>query len=406
MPMFLFQGRNLDGEYVTGKRLAQSTDSLAEQLSKEGVIPLKITIEVVETGLWATIKEKLPGQKVSLEQLSMFTKQMYTLYKSGVSLSLSLKQLAQTSHNAQLSKALFSVVESLEGGKDLASAMQLHPAVFTPLMISMVRIGQNSGHLDEAFLDLHQYLELENSSSKQIKTVLRYPMLVLFALFFATIIVMTFVIPTFAKVFSQAHIEMPAITQLLINASLFITKAWGYLLFILFLIIGGVHYYLKTPTGQYKWSRFQLHLPLVGTILRRIILLRFAQSFAVVVKSGIPLVDGLGLVSQAIQNKYAQQQIQTMQVEIQHGKTLTQAAVFVTLFTPLELQMLAVSEETGELSGILDHLAGYYQREIEYSLKRLSDIMEPILILGVAILVLGLALAVYLPIWNLIKLVH
>jgi MSHA biogenesis protein MshG len=406
MPMFLFQGRNPEGELITGKRLAQTIDALAEQLVKEGVTPLHINPVDTKINIWKQISDKLPGKKVSTEQLSIFARQMHTLYSSGVSLTVSLRQLAQTTHNLSLSDALFGLVESLESGKDLATAMQSYPDVFTPLIISMVRIGQNSGRLDEAFLDLHHYLELETSSAKQVKTILRYPIIVVTALFFATIIITVYVIPTFSQVFAQANIQLPAITKALVSVSNFLLHNWIYSTAICILVIGGTIYYLKTPNGKYKWDRLQLKLPLVGSILRRIILLRFAQSFAVIVKSGIPLVDGLGLVSQSIQNTYAQRQIQHMQTEIQNGKTLTQAAVFVTLFTPLELQMLSVSEETGELSSMLEHLASFYRREVDYSLKKLGDFIEPVLIFGIALLVLGLALAVYLPIWNMVRLVH
>lgn len=406
MPMFVFQGRNHEGEFVTGKRMGQSMDSIAEQLLKEGIVPVKINPEEVQENTWETFKNKLFEKKLTSDQLSVFARQMYTLYSSGVSLTLALRQLAQTSYSKKLSDALYKIVENLEGGKDLANSMQQYPDVFTPLMISMVRIGQDSGRLDEAFLSLHQYLELEGSAVRQIKTVLRYPMIVLITLFLASIVITVFVIPTFSQVFAQANIQLPLITQYLVNTSQFITRYWPYLLVVLGAIVWVSYRYLKTPKGQYEWSKFQLHLPIFGKILRRILLLRFAQSFSVVVKSGVPLVDGLGLVAESIQNQYIREQIHTMQTDIQHGKTLTQAAVSVTLFTPLELQMLSVSEETGELSGILEHLATFYQREVDYSLKRLGDVMEPILIFGVGILVLGLALVVYLPIWNMVKLVH
>lgn len=406
MPMFNYQGRTSEGASVNGKRIAQSTDSLAEQLLKEGVTPILITPEKKQKSLWFVFREKFFEKKVSIDELSIFTRQMYTLYSSGVSLTMALRQLSQTTFSPKLSEALFGMVESLEGGKDLATAMQSYPSVFTPLMISMVRIGQDSGRLDEAFNNLYQYLELESGAIKQIKTIFRYPAIVLLALIFATAIIVIFVIPTFAHVFAQANIPLPLFTQVLISITQFIAHYWYVIILLLSLIIWGVLYYLHTPTGKYQWGKHQLNLPVIGNLLRRIVLLRFAQSFSVVVKSGIPLIEGLNLVSQSIQNTYAQDQIHKMRAEIQRGKTLTQAALTISLFTPLELQMLSVSEETGELSNMLDHLSRYYQKEVDYNLKKLGDILEPILILGVAILVLGLALAVYLPIWNLIKLVH
>lgn len=406
MPIYLFEGRSSDGKPVTGKRLSQSIDSLIDLLSKEGITPIKITPEEKSTEVLLTIKDKYFKRKVTPEQLSMFIRQMYTLYKSGVSLTAAIRQLSQTTENSSLSEALNGVVQSLEGGKDLANAMSQYPTIFTPIVISMIGVGQNTGRLDEAFLDLHEYLELETSAIKQVKTILRYPTLVMVALFCAAIIICVFVIPTFARVFAQANIPLPAITQALITVSQFVLHYWIFIVIALSIMIGSIYHYLHTPQGTYELDKYQLRLPGIGSLLRRVLLLRFAQSFSVVVKSGIPMVEGLGLVAQSIQNEYGKREIQKMQLEIQHGKSLTQAAMSVSLFTPLEIQMLSVSDETGELTSILEHLAAFYQREVSYSMKKLGDIIEPLLILGVSILVLGLALAVYLPIWNLIKLVH
>ncbi len=406
MPIYVYQGRNNGGEFVTGKRLALSQDALAMELLKEGVTPISISVESKTESLWQSLKAKWGHKKVSLDRLSMFARQMYTLHSSGVTLTVALRQLAQTMKTPRLSDAIYKMIEDLESGKDFPTAMQQHADVFTPIMISMVRIGQNTGRLDEAFLNLHQFLELEASAIKQIKTVLRYPTIVLVAFIIASIVITFFVIPTFARVFSQANLQLPLMTQILVGGSAFIVSYWYVFVIFFGAIVWSIRSYLKTPKGQYNWDRVQLRIPIFGRLLRRILLLRFAQTFAVVVKSGIPLVEGLGLVAQSIQNRFVQNQIQTMQSDIEHGKSLTQAATTVDLFTPLEIQMLSVSEETGELSAMLEHLANFYQREVEYSLKRLGDIIEPVLIVGVAILVLGLALTVYLPIWNLINIVH
>lgn len=406
MPTYTFHGRTHEGQPITGKRLAQTEDVLAAQLSKEGIIPIKILADKTEEDMGAKIKEFIFGKRINTEALSIFARQMYTLTSSGVPLTFALRQLAQTSPSLQVSEALFGIVENLEAGKDLASSMQQYSQVFSPLMINMIRVGQNSGRLDEAFLNLFEYLDLESRAIKQVKSTIRYPMIVLVTIGVAVAIVTLFVIPTFANVFARANIPLPLITSALIAFSVFMKTYWVYIVIALCILVFYIRRYLHSEKGQYEWHRIQLRLPIIGGLLNRILLLRFAQSFAIVMKSGIPLVEGIGLVAQSIQNVYVQRQIYAMQTEIQRGKTMTQAALSVTIFTPLELQMLAVSEETGEIGSVLEHLARYYQREIDYSLKRLSDVIEPILVFGLAILVLGLALAVYMPIWNMIKLVH
>ena len=242
---------------------------------------------------------------------------------------------------------------------------------------------------------------------KRLKGATRYPMFVLTAIVVAIILVNIFVIPTFANVFQRANVPLPAMTVFLINMSAFMRLYWLPLLLLICLAISTFYYYIKkTPQGQLSWGHYKMHMPVLGQIVKRIVLLRFAQTFSVVVNAGISMVEGLTLVADAIGNPYARREVLLMQDAIQRGKTLTQAATGSDLFTSLELQMLAVSEETGELGTMLEQIAIFYQREVDYDLKRLNDIIEPLLTVALAVMVLMLAFAVYLPIWNMVKLVH
>lgn len=406
MPTFVYQGRNPEGLLVKGRRLAQSADNLSLQLLKEGIIPVSISETRERFNLIQFLRERLQGSTISTEELSMFARQMHTLVKTGVPITAALRQLSENARTVRMSNALYGIVESLESGQDLATSMQAYPHIFTPIMVNMIRVGQGGGHLDEAFLRLNQYLELESVALKKAKTAFRYPMLIMIMLFVAVIFINIFVVPTFSKVFIEGGIELPQSTKILIGFSNIFVNYWWLALLILAGIVFAIYKYLSKSEGRYKWHRFMLKIPIVGTILRRIILLRFAQSFAIVIYSGIPLVEGVRLVGQSINNDYAKQEILSMEEALQHGKTITQAAAATSLFTPLELQMLAVSEETGELAQMLDQVANFYRREVEYDLKRLNDLIEPILIIVLSLVVLGMAFSVYLPIWNMVKLVH
>lgn len=406
MPTFNFHGRASNGNAVSGRRLAQSADNLGSQLMKEGIIPTSITLASEEANSFAKILDWIRGSNVTLDELAIFSRQMYTLTKAGVPLTASLRQLAENSRALRMSNALNGLVENLESGHDLASAMQEYPETFTPLMISMIRVGQNSGKLDEAFLKLNQYLEMETSTIKRIKSALRYPIFVLVAIIAAVILINLFVIPTFARVFAQSNIPLPKITQVFVSLSQFILHYWYLVLFFIGVIIFSFYRYLSTPEGKLLWAQSQLKIPIIGIIIKRIILLRFSQSFSVVVSSGVPIIEGLGLVAQTVGNEFAKKEVLLIQDSVQHGKSLTQSVAETKLFTPLELQMLSVSEETGELSNMLDQLGLYYRREVDYDLKRLSDMIEPVVIVGLAIVVLMLALSVYLPIWDMVKLAH
>jgi len=406
MPVFTFHGRDARGNSKSGERLAHTADSLSAQLIKEGIIPVDIRpVKKINT-LWQQIKNRLMEKEVLLEELAIFARQMYLLCKTGVSLSHALRRLAESTANKGMVSALYGIVESLESGQDLASAMQAYPKLFSPLMIGMVQIGQSSGRLDQAFLRMNQYIELEASAIRQVKTAVRYPVFVFISIVAAMVLVNIFVIPAFAHVFAQSGIKLPWPTRLLMNVSGFFTHHWLIAVVSLGIIVASVGYYVHTPRGKFLWHYYQLRLPVIGSLLRRITLLRFAQSFAIALESGVPLIEAIGLVSGAISNQYARQQMLTMKEAIEQGNSLTQAAAMTQLFTPLELQILTVSEETGEMSSMLEQIALFHQREVEYDIKRLSDIVEPLLLILLALMVLTLALAVYLPIWDMVKLVH
>jgi len=401
MPIFIYKGRDTKGILVNGKRMAQAADTLSLQLIQEGITPIKILAEEDSKSDWQKIKEEFFYRKVSTEELAVFARQMYTLVSTGVPISTSLRHLADTMRNTNLATILYGVVEHLEAGQDMATAMQNYPKIFSPLMISMVRVGQSSGHIADAFMRINQYLELETSAAKDIKTALRYPFFVMIAMVIAVVLINVFVIPSFAKVFAQAKVELPWATRFFIGMSNFFVHDWIILLIGAASAIWGFYYYISTISGRLAWDKFLLHVPIIGKVLNGIMLLRFSQSFAITLNSGIPLIEGIELIAQSVNNEYAKKRILMMREAIERGNNLAQAAAITNLFSPLELQILSISEETGELGPMLDQIAMFYKREVDYDLKRLGDTIEPILIIFIAGLILILAFAVYLPIWDL-----
>jgi len=406
MPTFEFQGRDSSGKSVNGRRLAANADSISLTLSKEGIIPVTIKLVQEEASTWKAIYDFFQGGRITTDEKGIFARQMYTLCKTGVPVSLAIKRLAETARSARMTEALNGLAEALESGLDLSTAMAKYPQIFTPVMVSMIRVGQSSGRLDEAFLRLAQYIELEGSAVKRMASATRYPTLILITMVIAVVVVNSFVIPTFAKVFENAHIPLPGLTVVLIDISNFTTQYWLPLSVLFAAIVGGGIYYLKTPQGRFQWDTWVLKIPVIGTILQRIILLRFTQIFAIVTNAGVPLLEGLTLVAQALHNSHAQAEVLSMKEAILRGKSLTQSAETVDFFTPLEIQMLAVSEETGDLSGMLQQMSTFYEREVDYDLKRFNDYVEPALIVVLSLVILMLAFAVYLPIWDMVKLAH
>jgi MSHA biogenesis protein MshG len=328
---------------------------------------------------------------------------MATLCRTGVPITIALKRLAETTGHSSLSSALHEIVEHLEAGEDLASAMQHFQAIFSPLIISMVRVGQSSGNLADAFLRINHYIELEGAAIKNVKTAMRYPAFIVTALVAAIVVINLFVIPSFANVFAQANVNLPWVTRFFIMTSNFFVHYWALILIVVVLSAIGFGYYIHQPLGRVKWHHLLLNLPIVGDILRRLLLLRFSQAFASTIESGVPLIEGIGLVALSINNAYAREKILLMRETVERGNTLTQAAAATGLFDSLELQILSISEDTGELGAMLEQISSYYQREVDYDLKRLNDVIEPLLIIVLSFVILILAFAVYLPIWDMVR---
>ncbi|MCK9173439.1 MAG: type II secretion system F family protein, partial [Desulfuromonas thiophila] len=303
--------------------------------------------------------------------------------------------------NPRLRQALQGVIDGLESGRELSSALAAFPEVFPPLLTRMVQVGENSGTLEQAFEQLAQYLEFEKQTREQIKAALRYPTFVLVAIAIAISILTLFVIPAFEKVFASFGAQLPLATRIIMAVSHFARDWWPY-------IAGGVllgslllRRYLRTVRGERRWDRLKLRLPLVGSILRRATLARFARAFAMGYGSGVPLVQALAYTARAIDNRYLGEKLEGMRNQLERGETLTRSAAASAIFTPLVLQMLAVGEESGSVDSMLLEVAGFYEREVAYELKNLTSAIEPVLIIIIGAMVLVLALGVFLPMWNL-----
>lgn len=404
MPEFTYKGRDKTGQLRVGQRSAENPENLNSDLMKEGIFPIQITLKETKPSIYARIKDLFQSKKSQINELAIFSRQMEQLQNAGVPIVASLRQLATFTKSKRIAQSITGVVEYLEKGQNLATAMRNYPDVFTPLMTTIVSIGENTGHLGEAFKNLHQYLEFELNSRNQISAAFRYPLFILVAITFAIIVLNVFVIPTFARFYTGTNMSLPWQTKFLIAMSN-ITIHYG--VYILIAVGVGIYFmlkYFKTPKGKYNLDKFKLRVPIYKNVQRHIILIRFSQALAIILNSGIQVNHALELVRNVIQNSYIDQQIVTMQKAIESGNTFTQAIANVDLFTPLELQIISVGEKNGQLGPALSYISSFHNQEIEYELKRLNDSIGPILIGAIAGLILIIALGVYLPIWNMVNL--
>lgn len=401
MSAFRYRGRSGRGDLVTGRLEAETAEAVAARLLNLGITPIEIVVDGVQHATVADLWRKLGGGRPKTADLVLFARQMYSITKSGLPLLRGLRGLAQTTHNAQLREALHDVLASLESGRDLTGSLARHPHIFSPLFLSIVRVGESTGTLDMAFNRLHEYLGQDQDVQDRVKNAIRYPIVVVVALLVALGIITVFVIPNFAPLFRMLGDDIPWATRAVIGASTFI-KAHG--LVIVAGVLAGVavlRRWIGTERGRYRWDRGKLSVPVVGTLMHQAILSRVTRSLAISLEAGLPMIQALTLLARSSGNEYLGERLLRLRDAIERGDSLSRAATTADIFPPLVLQMIAVGEETGELTRLLDEVAGFYQREVDYRLRNLSALIEPLLIVGVGALVLILALGVFLPLWDL-----
>lgn len=402
MPFFAYKGRNAYGELVRGVLEGMSSGAVADQLFNTGVTPIDIVATGKQSvGIEAGWAVRLTEGKVGEIDVMMFSRQMYTLLKAGVPILRALGGLRESAQNLAFRRVLVDIRESLDTGRELSVALRRHPKVFSPFYVSMVRVGEATGMLEDVFLRLFYYLEFEKSTRDQIKAALRYPSFVITAIVIALVVINMVVIPAFSKLYASIKVELPLMTRVLLGVSDFTVHYWPAILVAAIGSYVGFRLYINTPRGKYRWDKNKLRLPLAGSIILKATLARFARSFSLAYKSGIPIVQGLSVVALVVDNEHIGSRIEQMRNSVERGESILRTAIATGVFSPIVLQMIAVGEETGELDTLMQDVAEMYEREVEYDVKKLSDKIEPILIVGLGVIVLVLALGVFLPIWEL-----
>lgn len=400
MARYHYKARGQRGDALEGILDASSPDAVASQLVNSGITPIDIVEHVETEDVLANFREKL-ARRPGLQDLILFSRQMYTLTRASVPIIRAITGLAESTNNKVMAKTLHAVADSLQGGRTLSTALGQHPDVFPNIFISIIGVGENTGQLEESFMQLSHYLELEKETRDSIKAAMRYPVFVIVAITIAMFVINIFVIPAFASVFNSFKAELPWATQVLMATSQFSVAYWPYILVATVASYIGLHMYVRTDDGHYLWDKLKLRIPVVGSVIRRATLGRFARSFSMAVRAGVPLIQSLTIVARAVDNLFIGERILQMRNGVERGDSLTRTASASNMFTPLVIQMLSVGEETGAVDDLMQEVADFYEREVEVDIKNLSSAIEPILIVAIGIMVLILALGVFLPMWDL-----
>ncbi|MBV8468675.1 MAG: type II secretion system F family protein [Burkholderiaceae bacterium] len=401
METYLYRGRNRSGELMQGHIQSANAQAVAQWLMDSDIHPIKITTAPKGTPQPEWLLNLTGENRVPLLELQLFTRQMGNMVRAGMPMLSAVEGIQRSSSNKAMARALAAVRDDLDRGSELSTALSRHPKIFDEFYVNMVRVGEGSGRLDESFRALFRQIEFERDMAKKVKSAIRYPTFVLTALSIGLTILMLFVIPVFAKTYANLHAELPAVTQVLIAISHFMVHDWwlvgaGFALaFYLF------RQWAATVDGRYRWDRYRIRLPIVGSILIKASVARFCRNFAMASRSGVPIVQAFQLSARVCGNAYYEQRILQMRNGVERGESMLRVATTAGIFSPMELQMIGVGESTGAVDEMLEQIAQIHEEDVAYEVSKLAETVEPLLLAVMGVLVGTLLLGVFLPLWNL-----
>lgn len=402
MPTFKYRARNKYGALVEGKIEADSLDSATEKLIASDLILLNISPIKKEKFLKDLPLFQL--QKVKSAELVLFSRQLYTLLDAGVPLVYSLESLSQQVEGTYLDKVIKNIISNIRSGASFSQALEKFPRVFNQLYINIIKAGEASGKLDEALNRLATMGEYEEEMRSRIRSALMYPIIVVFSLIATFTIMVVFVLPRFAKMFSRFKTTLPLPTRILLGINYLVSH---YGLLILGIIIVSIFLIIrlnKTPKGREFFDRLKLKIPIFGPLFMKISLSRFCRTTSGLIQSGIPIIKTLELVEQVTGNVIISQAIEKIKSGINTGESMHTMMRQEKLFPPMVVQMVAIGEETGKIDELLLKVSDYFDYQVNYTIKNLTTLLEPILLLVLGIAVLFMAMAIFMPMWNLIYL--
>jgi len=406
MPKFSYQAISETGSAVSGVLEADSIQVATDILNQRGYIPTKVTKggDEAQKGLFSLIEERFA--RIKSRDLILFTKQFRTMLRAGVSVLTILKILEAQTENPKMKKTVRDISEDIKEGVSLYDAFRKHPHAFPPLYCSMVKAGEVSGALPDVLERLIYIIEHENKIKSDIKSALQYPIIVIIFLGLAFFVLLTFVIPRFAKIFLSAGLDLPLPTRICISLNQYLANYW-------FLVLGGaiglvtvLVLYLKTDQGKYVRDSFFLKVPIMGPLFQKAAMSRFASIFAILQSSGIHVLESMEILSETMGNAAIAREFDRIKEQLEAGQGIAGPLKSAKHFPPMVINMVAIGEESGSLDEMLREVSSHYDDEVEYSMGRLSEAIGPMLTIGLAAVVGFFALAIFLPMWDLTKAVQ
>ncbi len=403
MTNFNYKARDRYGVLASGRMEAEDSKAVALQLEKQGYTPISIAAEET-TGVSLQVGEWLEGiQRIRPQDLVVFTRQLASTLDAGVPLINSLDAVAEQIRIKRFRTVVLGVKKEIEGGSTFSDALDKHHGIFSSLVINMIRAGEKAGILPSVLDRVSNLMEKDIETADKVKTAMRYPAIVFGALAVAFVIMTVYVIPKFASFFAAFKTELPLPTRILMGVNTVITNFWYWMLGVVFVLFYVLRKILETEKGRYNWDRFTLSTPIFGALFSKIYLSRFGRMLSAMLGSGIPILEALTVTAATVENKVISRVILDIRNDVAAGKSLAEPMKGSKVFPPIAISMVAIGEKAGTLEHMLNKMADYFDREVDYTIQNLTPLLEPILIFGLGIILLIFALGIFLPMWDLVK---
>ncbi len=400
MPSYKYTAKNKEGKTISGNVNAPSKEGSLEILRREELIP--ISIEETRSSINTS---RFINKKVKLDDLAIFSRQIATMVEAGIPVVSALDALSQQLENKTLQAVIAKVRDDVEGGASFSQALGKHPRIFNTLYVNMVKAGESSGMLDEILTRLAVYLEKINSLQRKVKSSMVYPAVVVFIAISITIFLLVKVVPTFKGIFEMLGGELPLPTLILLTVSDFVRKYLFYTVIGIIAFITFMLRYIRTEKGRYVFDSFLIKMPIFGPLFRKFSISKFSRTLSTLVKSGVPILVSMDIVGKTCGNKVLEKSIEQAAVAIKNGKSIAEPLGQSKVLPPMAVRMISVGEQTGQLEKMLTKIADFYDEQVDAAVSSLISIIEPVIILFLGVVVGGIVLAIFMPIFKITEII-
>lgn len=397
MPEYLFKARSLTGQAWNGTLESDSAEALELMLNEKGFFALEINPKVEGVSISHIF------DKVNKRDLAVFCRQLAVIISSGVTIIEAINILAEQTGKPSFKQVLVAVGDDVQKGKLLSQSMTAFPNIFPEFLRNMIRVGEASGTLDDIMEQMANYYENEDKINRKVKSAMTYPFILMCMTVGVVILLMVMVLPMFSSILSNMGGEMPGITKVLMAVSGFMVNNILYIAVIAGVGILALASYIKTPSGRLRFDTFQISFPLTRSITVKVITSRFARSMGILLKSGISIINAMNIISTLIGNRAVEEKFSVSSEEVQQGRGIADSLERMGIFPPLLIHMIHVGERTGELDQMLLRTSGFFDEEVEAAISRMTTLIEPVMIIILAVIVAVILLSIFLPMLSIMN---